>query len=81
MKLTVEETASLLGTSPQFIRTAIKKNALNIGECAKLGKGKWRYAYVISPYKVASLLGVSLEKLDRMTHDHRRMRGERDKTD
>lgn len=76
MKLTVEDTANLLGTSPQFIRLAIQKNALDIGECAKLGREKWRRAYVISPYKVANILGVSIDKLERMTHDHRRMRGE-----
>lgn len=76
MKLTIEQTARLLKTSPSFLRMAIKKNQLNIGECAKVGKGKLRTHYVISPQKVAYLMGVSLEQLERMTHDKRRMRGE-----
>ena len=63
--MTVKTTAKLLGTSEQFVRCAMRTNRLDIGACAKLGKNKQRFSFVIVPDKLAKYLGIPLSELER----------------
>ena len=61
----VDEAARALGVRPQFVRAAMRSGRLDIGACAKLGKNKKRYSYVVVPEKLAKFLGITVEELER----------------
>lgn len=61
----IDEAARALGMRPQFVRAAMQSGRLDIGACAKLGKKKKRYAYVVVPEKLAKFLGITVEELER----------------
>lgn len=61
----VEEAAKALGIQPQFVRAAMQSGRMDIGACAKVGKKKMRYAYVVVPEKLAKFMGITVEELER----------------
>ena len=61
----VEEAARALGVRSQFVRAAMRSGRLDIGACAKLGKNKKRYSYVVVPEKLAKFMGITVEELER----------------
>lgn len=63
--MTVQTTAKLLGTTQQFVRCAMRTGRLDIGACAKLGKKKQRYSFVVVPDKLAKYMGIPLSELER----------------
>ena len=65
MKISVKETSKLLNVPEQFIRVGIQTKRLDFGDCAKLGKEKQRYYYLIVPAKLARYMGVTQEELER----------------
>ena len=65
MKISVSETAKLLHVPEQFVRVGIQTRRLDFGDCAKLGKEKQKYYYLIVPNKLAKYLGISMEELER----------------
>ena len=63
--MTVKETAMVLGTQEQFVRCAMQTGRLDIGACAKVGKKKQRYAYVVVPEKLAKYMEITVEELNK----------------
>ena len=63
--MTVHQAARVLGTQDQFVRVAMQTNQMDIGACAKLGKRKQRFAYVIVPEKLAKFMNITTEELER----------------
>lgn len=55
--LTVEETAKLLGKSPQFVRIQLQRNLLPFGIAVPSMTGKG-FRYVIPKAKVYEFLGI-----------------------
>lgn len=53
-RVSVKETASLLGVSQQFVRIGMQRGWLPIGSCVKMSS-KWTYH--ISPYLLEKYLG------------------------
>ena len=65
MKLTVQQTAQVLGVTPQFVRIGIQTGMLDVGACVKLGKSQEKYTYCVVPSKVAQFMGITLDELER----------------
>lgn len=63
MKITVNQAASLMGKCPMFVRIGLQRKLLDIGEAQQL-TGR-RYTYAISPGKLASWLGITVDELSR----------------
>ncbi len=42
-RVTVNDTAKILGVSPQYIRIAMQKGALPIGSCVQISSTRWTY--------------------------------------
>lgn len=59
--MTVKTTATLIGCSEAYIRSACDRHIL--GDA--WSSGRKRKTYVVSPGKVAEFLGVTIEELER----------------
>lgn len=55
-KLSVKETAELMGVSCQYVRVGIQKGILPFGYAVKIGGN--RYTYYISPEKFREHTGI-----------------------
>ncbi len=57
-KITVQQAAELMGTSPQHIRVGLQKGVIPIGHALKINGN--RYSYYISPKKFTEYTGIKL---------------------
>lgn len=62
-KITTQQAAEVMGCSSQFVRVAMQRGILNIGE-AMIMPGSKRWMYNISPGKLAARQGITLEALE-----------------
>lgn len=60
--ITTAEVAAIIGRSPQYVRVAMQKGILHIGECFQ---NKSSYCYDIVPALLAEREGITVEELDR----------------
>lgn len=61
-KITPEDAAGIMGCSAQFVRIGLQRGLLDIGNAVKMSS-KWTYN--ISPAKLASRQGITVEQLER----------------
>lgn len=61
--IAVQQAAELLGKRPQFIRIGLQQNRLPIGVAIR-GSGRW--SYHISPWALATYMGISPKELEGM---------------
>lgn len=61
--IAVQQAAELLGKRPQFIRIGLQQNRLPIGVAIR-GSGRW--SYHISPWALATYMGISPKELEDM---------------
>ncbi len=61
--ITTAEAAAIMGKSPQFVRVAMQKGYLQIGECFKMNTKSSAYSYCISPALLAARQGLTMEQL------------------
>lgn len=61
-KITPEDAAAIMGCSAQFVRIGLQRSLLDIGNAVKMSS-KWTYN--ISPAKLASRQGITVEQLER----------------
>ena len=61
-KITPDQAAAIMGCSAQFIRIGLQRGLLDIGDAVKMSS-KWTYN--ISPAKLASRQGMTMEELER----------------
>lgn len=61
-RVTTAEAAAVMGCSPQFVRVAMQRNILQIGEAVKMSS---IWTYNISPAKLAERQGITVEELER----------------
>lgn len=62
-KVTPNAAAFVMGCSPQFIRIGLQRGILDIGDAVCMSSGRWTYN--ISPGKLASRQGITIEELER----------------
>lgn len=58
-RITTAEAATMLNTSPQFVRVAMQQGKLNIGTCVKMSS---IWTYNISAKLLADYTGLDVEK-------------------
>lgn len=61
-KITPDQAALIMGCSAQFIRIGLQRGLLDIGDAVKMSS-KWTYN--ISPAKLASRQGITVEQLEK----------------
>ncbi len=66
-KITPDAAASVMGCSAQFIRIGLQRGLLDIGDAVKMSS-KWTYN--ISPAKLASRQGITVDELERELRKH-----------
>lgn len=59
-RLTVEQAASLLGASEQFIRIGLQQGTLKFGMAVKMSN---RWTYVITKQKFEEITGIKVESI------------------
>ncbi len=59
-RLTVEQAASLLGASEQFIRIGLQQGTLKFGMAVKMSN---RWTYVITKQKFEEVTGIKVESI------------------
>lgn len=59
-RLTVEQAASLLGASEQFIRIGLQQGTLKFGMAVKMSN---RWTYVITKQKFEEVTGIKAESI------------------
>ena len=62
--MTVQEAASLMGKSPEFIRIGLQRSILPFGYAVKTGKERYSYFITLIPYckYIFSVLGQKYKK-------------------
>lgn len=63
MKITVTQTARLLGKGEVFIREAMKRELLPIGFVMETGGKTRKWNFFINPKELAEYMGISSEEL------------------
>lgn len=60
--ITTAEAAAIIGASPEFVRSAMKQGAINIGSCVKTKESNRHWAYNISMPLLAEYSGKDVAK-------------------
>ena len=61
MKITIVQTAKLIGKSPEYVRYGLRSGELGFGSAVGMPSGK--YSYHVSENKLADYMGMTIEQM------------------